>query len=583
MKKKNSKRSFRKQLTLATSVFLILPLVAFLILFQGIRDIIVARYSESVKQSVEATAETIEYNLRDTENLSSSILTNHELMNSLKNERADEFLETLNSYFISSFHIEGIYTVTSKGYHYVGADIKEGIKSFPREEIGNTMGEIIWVPASETKIKILSGTVSKNYFFMGRKIIDVNSLEELGYMSIAIDESVVQEAYSKLKEEGSEVFIFDSRGNVISTTQAEEKELSEIEGSYSDIIQENVENGYTEFERNGTEYVAIYAGLNKGSWKIVKTIPKAVLYKEVNSIQLYTLIGAGAFMAVMLLAAGFYSKRITRPITKMMDQMKQVEAGNMDVTVRMNVNNELDDLSESFNHMVRRVKALMEEVLAAERNKNELELEVLHAQINPHFLYNTLNTIRWMAKIKNENSISDAIVALVKLLRVSISLGKNMITLKEEMEYIENYLLIQKLRFNRDFEIDYSVDAEYSAILIPKLILQPIVENALIYGMFETDESESEELKIWIYTRENGEDVDIVVEDNGPGIEENVLKNLFKDEKDINKFSKVGLNNVNQRLKLYFGDKYGLEVQTEIGIGTKIVIKVPNRQTYEVM
>jgi two-component system sensor histidine kinase YesM len=291
-------------------------------------------------------------------------------------------------------------------------------------------------------------------------------------------------------------------------------------------------------------------------------------------MQLFTIAGGIISLIFMFNAAYLYSRRITKPIGVMMEQMKEVEAGNLDVMVESNVYNELDDLSESFNHMVNQIRRLMDDIVTVEHNKNEQELEVLHAQINPHFLYNTLNTIRWMAKIKGEDSISDALVALVKLLRVSISFGNNMILLQDEVEYIENYILIQKLRFNQLFEIQYDIKEEHKKLYFPKLILQPIVENSLIYGIDEAEKRE-EPIIIKIFTREAQDHIEIVVKDNGKGIEKEVLDNIFKQEQNINRFSKVGLNNVNQRLKLYLGEAYGLQIISAVGVGTTVIIHVP--------
>ncbi|MDF2803035.1 MAG: hypothetical protein K0S61_2938, partial [Anaerocolumna sp.] len=331
---------------------------------------------------------------------------------------------------------------------------------------------------------------------------------------------------------------------------------------------------YISYYDQGKKYVAIYTSFNYGKWYIVKTVPVAVLYADLDKMQFYTIVGGVICLAIMLNIAFIYTRKITKPIEIMMHQMKKVEAGNLDVRVESNVYNELDDLSESFNQMVNQIKKLMEDIVAVEHNKNELELEVLHAQINPHFLYNTLNTIRWMAKIKGEDSISDALVALVKLLRVSISFGNNMITLQDEIAYIENYLLIQRLRFNQLFEIHYDIIETHKRLNIPKLILQPIVENSLIYGIDEAERRE-EPIMIHIFTREVENHIEIVVKDNGSGIEKEVLEKIFKQEENINRFSKVGLNNVNQRLKLYLGEGYGLKVVSAVGAGTTVIINVP--------
>lgn len=147
-----------------------------------------------------------------------------------------------------------------------------------------------------------------------------------------------------------------------------------------------------------------------------------------------------------------------------------------------------------------------------------------------------------------------------------------MITLEEEIEYVKNYILIQRLRFNQDFIIEYEIEDKYHKIMIPKLILQPIVENALIYCM---DDEREETLHIKIYTYPYEDLLRIVVEDNGKGISPEILKNIFKEEKNINKFSTVGLNNVNNRIKLYYGERYGLLIDTKEGIGTRIIIEIP--------
>lgn len=573
MKNKKKKKNFRYQLMRATSIFVIVPLILFFILFQGIKEIIVEQYSESAKQSVQATADNIDYALRDVENMSNSILMNHELLRLLKKGKTQQFISILNSYFNSSFNIEGIYTITSFDYNYVGANLKSGIESIRTKELDKTSGEIVWFSTKKQDVQILSGNVKKNYFSMGRKIIDVSSLNELGYMSIMLDDSVIQENYKNIKEDNSEVLVCDLNGNIVSSTNGNYITISKW-NTYMNTIYKDTSSGYIDFNKDGKDYMAIYSSLNHNNWRIVKTIPKSILYKEINTIQFFTLIGIILLLFIMLILSFLYSKSITQPITRMILQMKEIEGGNLKAKVDTNVNNELDDLGTSFNHMVTKIQHLMDEVVAVERNKNELELEVLHAQINPHFLYNTLNTIRWMAKIKNEHSISDAIVALVKLLRVSISLDKNKITLKEEIDYIENYILIQKLRFNQSFEINYNIMEEHKNLYLPKLILQPIVENSLIYG--NEDEENNTYLKIDIFTQNADGDVEIIVKDNGPGIDQKTIESIFKYEKNINKFSKVGLNNVNQRIKMYFGDKYGIDIESNIGNGTKVIILVPN-------
>ena len=580
MKRTKENHSFRRQFIKAASFLILVSFIIFMFTFQNFRQTLRKQYGESEKQSVEVIGNNIDYILNSVENLSNSIISSAELMDSIKNGEKEQLVEKLYSFYISSNMIEGIYVITPSGYQQVGAELQDGVKSFPRYELDDSTGEIIWFPTKEKNIKILSGSMTKRFFSMGRKIIDVYSLKELGYMNIEVDESVLVEAFGDLQEESSKILICDSSGNIIASSDKDDTSINRSKSSYFNTMIKRDQPNYVSYNQNGKKYVAIYTSFNYGKWYIVKTIPEAVLYANLNKMQLYTVLGGILSLIIMFNVAFVYARKITKPIEIMMKQMKEVEAGNLDVRVESNVYNELDDLSDSFNQMVNQIKRLMEDIIAVERNKNELELEVLHAQINPHFLYNTLNTIRWMAKIKGEDSISDALVALVKLLRVSISFGNNMISLQDEIAYIENYLLIQRLRFNQLFEVHYDIKEEHKYLNIPKLILQPIVENSLIYGIDEAEKRE-EPIVIHIFTMETDDHIEIVVEDNGNGIEKEVLDNIFKQEQNINRFSKVGLNNVNQRIQVYLGEAYGLKIVSTVGVGTTVIISIPRVSTQE--
>lgn len=574
MKGRKEKHSFRKQFFIAISFIIIVSLIIFMAMFQNFRQTLMKQYGESEKQSVDVIGNNIDYILNDVENMSNSIISNQDLIESIKIGDIDQLSDRLYNYYISSNIIEGIYMITPAGLQHVGTELQDGVKSFPRYELDDTSGEIVWFPTMEMKVKILSGSMVKRYFSMGRKIIDIYSLRELGFIIMEVDESLLTEAFTNVQEENSRIIICDIKGNIIASSDDDFTPVDVKNSSYFKNMMKDSGPNYVSYIDHGKKYVAIYSSFNYDKWYVVKTVPEDILYAEINRLQLYSIIGGIISLIVVFFVSLIYTRKITKPIELMMYQMKQIEAGNLNVRVESNVYNELDNLSEGFNQMVNQVKNLMEDIVAVERNKNELELEVLHAQINPHFLYNTLNTIRWMAKIKGEDSIAEALVALVKLLRVSIRFGNNMISLKEEIEYIENYILIQRLRFNQLFEIYYDIKEEHKSLNIPKLILQPIVENSLIYGIYEAEKRE-EPIIIRIFTRNMKDHIEIVVEDNGSGIRKEVLENILKQEQNIDRFSKVGLNNVNQRLKIYLGDAYGLQIFSTVGVGTTVIISVP--------
>jgi two-component system sensor histidine kinase YesM len=220
--------------------------------------------------------------------------------------------------------------------------------------------------------------------------------------------------------------------------------------------------------------------------------------------------------------------------------------------------------------MIGEMQILIEKLVKEEQEKKEVELEALHAQINPHFLYNTLNTIKWMAKIQGNTSVSKSITALTKLLRISTNLGRDMITLREEIDYVENYVVIQKLRFNKAINITQNIEEECLNLSVPKLILQPIVENSIIYGLAD----ERQEINIIISSFIENNQLIIEIRDDGPGIEASVIKTILSGSTDKNKFSKVGINNVNHRIRLYCGNEFGINIETELGVGTLVRVKL---------
>ena len=539
------------------------------IVFQNIKDIIVERYSDAAMQSVTAVAKNMDYILQDVENQTNSILLNREILDAIERESKSKGEELLNSYYVSSFYMEGIYVIRDGKQWQVGANINEEYDYVRMSDLEKTSGEIIWMPTRPVHIQILSGEIERNYFSLGRKIVDIDTLKWHGYMIVELNEETLKENYVELVDEQSEVLIVDSDNNIISRTD----EGISLEGVERETKEQAA--GSFEFQENGVDYVSIYASFNRDKWQIIKTVPKQVLYGEVDQLYTNLMIISVVACVIFLVILYLYFQKITEPIAKMKIQMKAVEKGDLTVRVNTNYANEFGQLGESFNHMVERVDRLMKEVVAAERNKKEMELELLHAQINPHFLYNTLSTIRFMAKFKGEDSISSAIVALTKLLRISINLGKDMISLDEEMSYVQNYLLIQRLRFNQMFEFDSEIQEQFKKIQVPKLILQPIVENALLYGVVQEGDKI---LKIRIFTEEHQEGVKVIVEDNGPGMNEDIIKRVFRDEKNINKFSTVGINNVNQRIKMYCGEEYGIEIESVLGVGTRIIILLPKQQ-----
>ena len=367
-----------------------------------------------------------------------------------------------------------------------------------------------------------------------------------------------------------EVYICDTEGTIISHSdktrigQSIKKELFATE-----VLADKNGHNYVLYKK-GTDQIAIYSTIQNNGWKIIKTLSTNYLYQEINRMQAQFIVGGAIYVVVILLFMVFISFRYTEPMMRMMTVIKKVEKGDLTVRTEIGSKDEVGQLGISLNNMIREMQILIEKLVKEEQEKKEVELEALHAQINPHFLYNTLNTIKWMAKIQGNTSVSKSITALIKLLRISTNLGRDMISLREELDYVENYVVIQKLRFNKAIYINQIIEDGCLDLSVPKLILQPIVENSIIYGLAD----ERQEINIEISSFIKDEQLIIEISDDGPGIEEPVLNTILSGSSDKNKFSKVGINNVNHRIRLYCGNEFGINIETELGVGTLVRVRL---------
>lgn len=571
--------SFRFKLISSAIVFILFPTILYSIIYSDlVKGVVSKKYSESAIQSVYEAGKNIDFILNDIREFSNVIQANRDFLKALNNaDHMDsvQFRNLLRSFFTSRDDIDGIDILAGKDFYSVGAiKVAEKADNATIDILSESDGQIFWINTRREKIKILSGEFDKYYFSLGRKIIDYNTLKELGLMTIDIDEAILVKSYKNLMSgESGEVFICNKDGEIISHPDKYRIGKSIKNEMYAgEILSNQSGSGHISFKDNHVEKIAIYSTCNISGWKIIKIIPYKYLYKEIEEIQWNLIVTGIIYVIITMCLALLFSIKITEPIIRMMKVMKKAERGNLDVRMNMKRKDEIGQLGISFNNMISEMKALIDKLIEEERLKKEIELEALHAQINPHFLYNTLNTIKWMAKIQGAKTVSNALTALIKLLRISINLGKDMILLSDEIEYVKNYILIQKLRFNEKINIDYVIAEECLSCCIPKLILQPIVENSIIYG---SEEENSKRLNIEIKAYKTEDILVIEVNDNGPGIKPEVLKNIFKSEKDVNKFSTVGLNNINQRIKLFFGEAYGIKIVTKENEGTHITISLP--------
>lgn len=571
--------SFRFKLIITLLLLVQIPLISFsILLYTWVKDIIGSKFSESALQSIRQSAKNIDFTLSDLRNYSNIILTNKNFINLLKtrkNAGPNEMENMVRGFFTWSDDIEGIYIYSGPDSYSVGSEkvIKKNDDAQWYKDLLKSEGEVRWINTRHENITIMTGNLDKYYFSLGRKLVDIFTLEELGILLIDVDESKLEDSYrNQILASDVEAFICDSEGNIISHTDKKMigKNIS-FNPYISEVLNSKDSYGKLSYKNSSKDVMLIYSTCSITGWKLINVIPSSYLYQEINRIRNIVVIIGLALIIFTFLIALILSQKLTQPMMSLMKKMKEAENGNLDVKINIEKVDEIGQLSLGFNHMIYKIKTLVEKIVEEEKLKKKIELEALHAQINPHFLYNTLNSIKWMAKMQGAKNISMTITALVKLLRISINLSSDMIFLKEEIEYVENYVLIQKMRFNEQFEICYYIGEECTECKIPKLILQPIVENSIVHAYNEEDKVC---MKIEIKAYRDAGDLIIEVVDNGTGIEEDVLKSIFNN-KNVSRFSTVGLNNVNERIKLYFGENYGIRISSEMNKGTCVKIILP--------
>lgn len=327
---------------------------------------------------------------------------------------------------------------------------------------------------------------------------------------------------------------------------------------------------------DGVTYLATYLKMINYPWTIVSLTPLSELTGTIDEINRMLVIFLIVYLVCCISVVFYITVNYTQPIAHLVRLMRRIEVENLHYLLPWSSRkDEVGWLYRGVSSMVQRIEGLIQEAGRSERNKKALEFQVLSHQINPHFLYNTLESIRWKAENHGRSDISEMVSALGNLLRLSLNQGKEITTLRRELEQVKAYVLIEQARMGQPVRILYSCDEEVLDLPFIRLLLQPLVENAIQHSV----RSDFDKGKIMITAKKETDDIVIVLADNGKGIPEAVLKQLEQEEEPSETFSYtrrgVGLRNVNDRLKLYFGEGYKLDIDTSAERGTKITIRHP--------
>jgi two-component system sensor histidine kinase YesM len=414
-----------------------------------------------------------------------------------------------------------------------------------------------------------------SFFLLTRKIQDFENQRNLGTIAIAINLSFIEDVLMKIKNQSkADIWVMNDKGKIIYGTNPERIGTVENMKDYPTL------NGSFRFYKNNLEQLISVSESEETGWIMVYKIPakyitaKAEMIKSII-IAFFVIMALAAFVISILLAWG-----VSRPLYNLSKMMKSIEKGNLDVDLNVDSKDEIGVLAHSFNSMVSQIKDLIKRNVEIELHQQQAKLYALQSQINPHFMYNTLETIS-MAVEENENDIVVEMVSMLgTMLRFSLSNKNHIVPFSKEIEHAENYLTIQKYRFEERLTFHIHSEINKNQLYSPKFILQPIIENCIKHGLEERIEPLTISIQIRTVPGINpgSKDVLIRVADDGGGINEETLykiKQLLNTDPIMGRDSGFGLINVHARIALLFGAEYGLTVESGETVGTVIVIRIP--------
>ena len=410
---------------------------------------------------------------------------------------------------------------------------------------------------------------------LSRGIRDQSSgVEKAGVFFIDLNYSAISELcdQNNIGNRGY-AFILDAEGNIVYHPQQQQLYNELQTENISLILEANSDTVLTGKGKNERLYTLSRSV--KTGWTTVDCVNVDELLKESNKAQSIYVLIAAALVIVALFLTRFIAGTITSSIQRLRDSMARVQEGDFDIPdVVETSENEIGSLTRSFNVMTRRIRELMDQNVRDQEAKRKSELKALQSQINPHFLYNTLDSIIWMAEGKKNEEVVLMTASLARLLRQSISNEDEVVPIAQEVEYARGYLTIQKMRYKDKMEFQIDVDPAILHINLIKLVLQPVIENAIYHGL---KYKESKGLLIVKGFMKNGNAV-LQVIDNGVGMDEETLAHIYDRHKVNYQSNGVGVYNVQKRLQLYYGSAYGITYESKVGVGTTATITIPGNQ-----
>lgn len=405
-------------------------------------------------------------------------------------------------------------------------------------------------------------------YVFGRALKDLQGQGEIiGVLLYEINPAEIQNILSEIDFSTSgNTFIMNRSGEIIAQDPG-----TILPGELSSLSMPNAPHGTLNARIQGKEKLIVYREMEGTDWLLVGMVPMKNLVKGAQQIKTYTLYLALAFVVVAVVLSVVVGRYVHSPVYTLMRYMKKAREGDFEARIPRKRKDEFGILFDSFNVMVFRIKQLIDELYIQRLLKKETQLKMLASQINAHFIYNTLDSIHWISRMYKIDAISTMIFGLSRYLRLSLSDGREYVTVEEAAELVESYLSIQKARYEDKFAVDVVLDPAIKHNTVLKFLFQPLVENAIYHGIENL--TGKGELQI-SWTKRDG-DLLFTVTDNGVGIPEDQLEQIRSTLEQADIRDNFALRNINAQIKLSYGGNYGLTLESELGKGTRVSMIIP--------
>lgn len=430
--------------------------------------------------------------------------------------------------------------------------------------------ETYWLGAHPTYIESEKNT-NPYLITIGRRIQRANSLNS--YLIISLKENEIKKLFSQFQSgERAKFYLTNKNGEIYSSLNTNEV------GTALKYDVTNKDYQIVDYEKE--KHLLVSYPVSYSNWRLVSLVPYNDTIGSINMVTRTTILIQGGFLVLFLIGLIMLVREFTKPITRLHQVTKAIKQGDLTARIGIAGNNDVAQLGHSFNHMLDTIQEMIEQIKIKEEAKRNAELEMLQAQINPHFLFNVLNAIRLKIKMEGNTGSASLIYSLSALLRMTINRNNAFIPLEEELSIVKHYVDLMNFRHQHDVELEIDVSEAASSFQVPRFFLQPIIENAIIHGNYK---NRKETIKIianeQIYTY-----LELIISDNGKGMDrltlERLRKKVFRSSSDDyvkskQSFNGIGVQNVYQRMKLIYGEAFQLRIDSIEGEGTTLTFQIP--------